>query len=121
MSDRIDRRAAIEFAMLMLGGAAITISVCGGGGGSSSPTNPSSPAGPGDEVGTISANHGHTAVITAAQLSAGNGFSLGIRGSSAHPHTVELSGTEVVQIRDGQRVAKVSSSDDGHTHTVTFN
>jgi hypothetical protein len=120
MSDRIDRRAAIELAMLMLGGAAITLSGCGGGG-SSSPTNPNPPAGPGDKVGAISANHGHSAVITAAQLTAGNGLTLNIQGSAAHNHTVELLGAEVVQIRNGQRVATGSSVGDGHTHTVTFN
>ena len=120
MKDQIDRRTAIELAMLMLGGAVITISGCGGGG-SSNPMNPTPPAGNGDKAGTISANHGHVATITAAQLTAGNGLTLDIRGSSAHTHAVVLSGTEVVQVRDGGRVAKVSSSGDGHTHNVTFN
>jgi len=119
--DQVDRRTAIELALLMLGGAVITISGCGGGGSSSNPMNPTPPAGNGDKVGTISANHGHSAVITAAELTAGNGLNLDIRGTSAHTHTVGLSGAEVVQTRDGQRVAKVSSPSDNHTHNVTFN
>jgi hypothetical protein len=120
MKDQIDRRAAIELALLMLGGAAITISGCGGGG-SSNPTSPTPPAGSGDKAGVISGNHGHVANITAAELTAGNGLTLNIQGSSAHNHVVALAGGEVVQIRDGQRVAKVSSTNEGHTHTVTFN
>ena len=52
---------------------------------------------------------------------AGNAISLNIRGNAPHPHTVDLSATELQQISAGQRVSKVSSNDDGHTHDVTFN
>lgn len=102
----------------MLGGAAITISGCGGGGGG----NPSGPTlGPGDKAGSVSANHGHTVVVTAAQLTAGNGLNLGIRGSSNHSHAISLTGAQVVSIRDGARVSVTSTVDDAHDHTVTFN
>jgi hypothetical protein len=72
-------------------------------------------------AGTISANHGHSAVVTGAQLSAGNGVTLNIQGSAGHPHTVQLSSGEVQQIADGQRVSKVSSTDQSHSHQVSFN
>ncbi len=122
MKDQVDRRTAIELALLMLGGAVITISGCGGGGTPAGPSNPGpTPTPGGDEVGAISANHGHTATLTAAVLTAGNGLTLEIRGSASHPHTVAISGAEGVQVRDGQRVAKASSVDDNHNHTVTFN
>ena len=105
------------------GGAAITITGCGGG--SSSPSSPSGSnppaAGPGDKSGDVSANHGHVATITAAQLSAGGALSLNIRGVSDHAHTVNLSAGEVTSVASGTRVSKASSSDDGHAHTVTFN
>jgi hypothetical protein len=117
---RIDRRRfTVSAALAMLGGATITVSGCGGsGGGGSSPTSPSAP---GDKVGSVSANHGHRAIITAAQLSVGAALTLQIRGDSDHPHTVQLSAGEVGQIAAGTRVSKASSVDDGHDHTVTFN
>jgi outer membrane biosynthesis protein TonB len=74
-----------------------------------------------DKTGTISANHGHRAVITGAQLTAGNAVNLDIQGTAAHPHSVQLSASEVQAIADNQRVSKASSTDSGHNHTVTFN
>lgn len=114
----LDRREFTRLSLLgMLSGVAITISGCGGGSG-----GPGSPSTPTDgKAGTISVNHGHTAVISSAQLAAGGQLSLGIRGNSDHPHTVDLSAAEIVSIRDGNRVSKVSSDDQFHTHTVTFN
>jgi hypothetical protein len=103
--------------LAMLSGVSITISGCGG---SSSPSTPTTTQPAADKNGTISANHGHVAVITSAQLTSANALVLNIQGTATHNHTVELSAAEVVQIRDGTRVAKESSST-GHTHTVTFN
>ena len=118
---QIGRREFSEKALLaLLSGVAVTVSACGGGGDSGSPSAPSAPA-PGDETGTISGNHGHTALISAAQLSGGAAVTLQIRGSASHPHSVDLSGGEVQSVAAGQRVSKSSSSEDGHTHTVTFN
>ena len=122
----LDRREfTVAAVMAMLAGVTITISGCGGGGGGTggggSPTQPTNDPATGDKLGTISADHGHEARITAAQLAAGNTVTLQIRGSAPHPHTVELTGAEVVSIRNGQRVGKASSEDDFHTHTVTFN
>jgi hypothetical protein len=72
-------------------------------------------------VSTISANHGHTATIRAAELTAGNQLTLDITGQANHPHSVTLSAAEVVSIRNGARVTKRSSVDDAHDHDVTFN
>ena len=44
-----------------------------------------------------------------------------VQGASTHPHTVELTSDEVAQISAGTQVAKMSSTDDGHSHAVTFN
>lgn len=116
----LDRREfTLAAALAMLSGVTITISGCGGSSSPGSPTNPPQPSS--DKTGQISANHGHTAVITNAQLTAGGALALDIAGSGGHSHVVSLSAAEVVQIRDGQRVAKESSSEQGHTHTVTFN
>lgn len=115
--------------MALFGGMVITVAACGSDGSSGSPTAPSgvptTPSGA-DRVGAISANHSHTAVLTAARLAAAGAVTLDIRGGANHPHTVELSAGEVAQARDGQRVAKTSTTDSGngfgsHSHLVTFN
>ena len=121
---KIDRREFTRLSLLsMLSGVAITISGCGGGGGGGG--NPGSPTTPGgDKAGAISANHGHSVTITSAELSAGGGLTLTLRGSAGvavHIHTVDLSAAEVVSIREGARVSKASSTQEAHQHTVTFN
>ena len=117
-ANTLDRREfTLAAALAALSGVAITISACGGGG--SSPSSPSPPAN-GDTVGVIGFNHGHTAVITSAQLSAGGALILEMRGSD-HPHTVMLSTADMTAIAANSRVSRESSSDDGHSHSVTFN
>jgi len=102
---------------------AITVTGCGD---SSSPTAPSSTgsgstSASGDRTGAISANHGHAAVVAAAQLGASGGITLNIQGSASHPHSVSLTGADLSAIAGNQRVSKESSNDAAHTHTVTFN
>jgi hypothetical protein len=60
-------------------------------------------------------------VITAARLAAGSGFDLDIQGTATHTHTVTLSAAEVTSIAQGTQVAKASTTNSGHSHTVTFN
>jgi hypothetical protein len=72
-------------------------------------------------MGTIGSNHGHTAEITAAQLGGGQDITLDIRGQATHPHTVTISVSELTSIAGNQRVSKESTTDEGHSHTVTFN
>jgi hypothetical protein len=120
---RIGRREFTREAVIaLLSAATITIVDCGGGDSSPSPSpSPSPTPTPGDVPGTISGNHGHTAVVTAAQITAANAVTLDIRGSADHPHSLALSAAEVGMIGNAQTVSKMSSSDDGHSHTVTFN
>ena len=108
------REFTLQSALAVLAGATITISGC-------DEANPVAPSGGGSETATISGNHGHSAVITSAELTARDAISLDISGSAGHPHTVELSAAEVGQIADGMQVSKVSSTGDFHSHTVTFN
>lgn len=110
--------------MAALGGVIVVVSGCGGGGtgGGGSPTGASPMPAPTDGVsGRISANHGHVATISNAQLAAGGMVSLDIRGQATHPHTVELSAEEVTRVAGGERVVTRSSNDDSHFHEVTFN
>jgi len=125
---RIDRREfAREASLAFLSGITVTISACGGGGGGySSPTSGTPPAtgnNTGDEIGQISANHLHTAVILAAWLQAGGAVDLDIRGQATHTHMVSLVADAMRDIKDGKAVQKESSTgdSDSHTHMVTFN
>ena len=94
LKDSVSRREFTKkSALALLSGVAITIVGCS----SDSPTSPTPPPAapptttPGTDVsGQVSANHGHTAVITAAALTAGDMLSLDITGSANHPHTVEF-------------------------------
>ena len=116
------RKFTLEAALAILAGCVITIAdACGGK--DDSPTNPS-PA-PTDITGTISANHGHTAVVTAAQITATNAFVLDIQGAAVHHHTLSLSQTDLQTLKNRQPVSRDSSSDVSssgnlHLHTVTF-
>ena len=111
---RIGRREFSRSAVIaLLSSATITITDCGGG---SEPT----PI-PSYVAGSISANHGHAAVVTAAQITAANSVNVNIQGSATHPHSFDLSAAEVGLIGTGQTVVKVSTNTEGHGHTVTFN
>ncbi len=117
------RQFTRDASLAFLGGVTVTVSACGGGGSGGGPTGgtppPTSPSG--SKTGQVAANHGHDAVITAAQLQAGGAVQLNIAGGAGHPHIVDLPATAVQQIRDGKPVQKESTTTDGHTHMVTFN
>lgn len=113
------RDFTVEALMALFAGVAITVTGCGDDDDDPGPSNQ-------NRTGAVSANHGHTATVTSAQITAGNDVQLNIQGSADHPHTVNLTGAEVTQIGSGQRVSVQSSTDASatfgtHPHTVTFN
>lgn len=130
MSDRLEpfeasslltrREFTLDAALALLAGCVITISEgCG-----KSSTNPSEPP-PTDITGVISANHNHSAVITAAQITTGAAVTLNIQGTAAHPHTVALSQADLASLKSRRSVSKDSSTDQSatfglHAHSVTF-
>ena len=121
----LDRREfTAEAVLAMLSGVVILVSesACGGSG-SSSPMSPAPlPSGAGgEEVGQISNNHGHAAVVTAAQVLAGNQVQLDIRGTADHTHTVTLTHDNLASISAAATVSTRSTTTNGHDHTVTFN
>jgi hypothetical protein len=124
MRNTLDRREFTRLSVLsMLSGVVITVTGCGGGSSPSGP-NPGPTPGNGDKAGVISANHGHSVFITAAQMTAGNQVLLTLQGSSGvpeHTHQVTLTAPEVVSVSNGTRVAKTSTVNDAHDHVVTFN
>ena len=127
MSDHSDDRHAVtrrdftlESALALLAGVTITITGCGDDDDNGSPTSPS-PTPPTSVTGSISGNHGHEVTISGAQITTGGALSLDIRGQATHPHTVQVSSAQLQTIAARQQVAIVSSTDNNHTHTVTFN
>ena len=108
------REFTVEWALAILSAATITIS-CGGDDPGTGPTSS------GDRTGAISANHGHVALVTATQLNSQNAIPVDIRGNATHPHLIELTVSQLQTISTGGRVSVVSSTDDFHDHTVTFN
>jgi len=126
------RQFTQEASLAFLAGVVVTVTDCGGGGGgggddgygnptTGSPTTTLAAAPAGSKSGTISGNHGHTATITAAQLTAGGGVSLSIAGTAGHDHLVELPSQAVVEVKNGRKVEKMSTMTEVHTHLVTFN
>jgi len=130
---KLDRREfAQEASLAFLAGVTVTVSGCGGGGGgggdygsptaaTTTPTTTPSGSSNGSKTGQISGNHGHQAVITAAQLQAGGALRIDIASTAGHSHIVDLPAQAVQQIRDGQPVQKDSTTTQDHLHTVTFN
>ena len=128
----LKRRQFTQHASLaFLAGVVVTVADCGGGsGGGGSNDGYGNPAGgspttlaaapDGSKTGTITGNHGHTAVITGAQLTAGGAVSLDIAGTAGHSHMVDLPAQAIVDIRSSRKVEKMSTATD-HAHLVTFN
>lgn len=112
-------------------GMSVWVGACGKSGSDASPVAPTSTTTSGtsgtgtstvsDKAGTISSNHGHAATVTGVQLQAGGAVTLHIQGTAGHDHTVNLSASEVGQIAGGTRATMESSTDSGHSHSVTFN
>ena len=126
------RQFTRESVLALLSSVVITVTGCGSD--SSSPTTPSNGGDGGNGGGggggggnaggvdgRVSANHGHIATVTDAQVDAGNDVSLDIRGDGNHTHAVDLTGAELTQIGSGQQVVATSTNNLAHTHSVTFN
>ena len=111
------REFTVESVLAILAAATITITGCGG---DDNPgTGPSLQ--PGDKEGVVSANHGHRAIVTAAQINGNSTVTIDMRFQATHNHTLTLSTAQLVSIAANTRVVITSSTDDGHNHTVTFN
>ena len=111
------REFTLEAALAILAGCVIAVTETGCG----SDSNPGpSPMPVGDVTGTISANHGHKAVISSAQITAGNAVTLNIQEAADHPHTVAVSQANLATLNGRQPVTITSSTDASHSHSVTF-
>jgi hypothetical protein len=116
------REFTLEAALALLAGCVITVSdIACGDDNSSSNANPANPSPtPADINGSVSANHGHVATVTAAQITATNAVVLDIHGQATHAHSLSLSQADLQTLKNRQAVSRDSSNDNGHMHTVTF-
>jgi phosphoribosylaminoimidazole (AIR) synthetase len=111
------REFTLEAALAILAGCVITVSDIACGSSTAAPT----PVPPSDVAGTISANHGHSATITGAQITAGTAIvALSIMGTASHPHTLSVSQADLTSLKNKQAVTITSTTDANHSHTVTF-
>jgi hypothetical protein len=92
-----------------------TLAACGGddGGPADAPagtcTTPSA---------TIGANHGHTMMVTKAEVTAATAKTYDITGTGGHTHTVMVSAANFASLAVGGTVTITSSSANSHTHDV---
>ena len=112
------RQFTLDAALALLAGCVITVSeACGSS--STSPTTSSSSAT--DINGNISANHGHAVTVTGVQITAGAALvGLSIMGQATHNHTISVSQSELLSLKNRQAVTVNSTTDSGHQHAVTF-
>ena len=110
------RQFTLDAALALLAGCVITVSeAC-----SDNSTSPSNSA-PTDINGNVSANHGHIAVVTGAQITAGTAIvSMNIMGTATHNHTIAVSQNELLSLKNRQAITVNSTTDSGHQHAVTF-
>jgi hypothetical protein len=112
------REFTVESALAILTAATITISGCGDDDDDNPTSNPTPAT---NRMGTVSANHGHVAEVTGAQITARNNVSVNIQGTAPHQHTIEVTGAQLTTIGNGGQVVVTSTTDNAHNHTVTFN
>jgi hypothetical protein len=108
------REFTLESVLAILSAATITITGCSG-----SDLGPSPP--PGDREGVVSNNHNHRAIVTAAQLNSDGTVTVDMRWRATHNHELTITAPELAAIAENGHVVKVSSTTEGHNHTVTFN
>ena len=110
------REFTVQSALAILSGVVITVSGCDDD--EPAPTSPTLS----DIQGNVAANHPepHVVTITASQITAGSAVMLTLTGTSTHNHTVELTQSELGTLRNRQPVTKTSTTDNFHSHGVTF-
>jgi len=70
-------------------------------------------------TGEIFNNHGHSLVVSAADVQAGTDKTYTIQGTSGHDHSVTLTAANFTTLGNGQVLSGITSTaGGGHTHSV---
>src|SRR5215813_2394247 len=110
-------KAALAFAGA---GAALSAFLAGCGGSDHSSSNVGGNCSQnGAHDAAISANHGHTLFVPAADVMAATEKSYNIRGTADHPHNITITQAQFGILAQGQTFVVTSTNDAGHTHNVT--
>lgn len=67
----------------------------------------------------ISSNHGHTLVVSKADIDAGTQKSYSIQGGSSHNHSITLTSANFNTLKTAKSISVESSRDSSHRHDVT--
>ena len=68
---------------------------------------------------SISANHGHSLIVSSSDVQSGSARTYSIQGSSSHDHMVSLTAADFTNLQNNNSITVNSTNDDGHTHSVT--
>ena len=101
---------------VLVGGS--LLSACAAESNSSSSNATSSSTAGTEWCGEITDNHGHTACLGEAELTAGAAVSMTLDGT--HTHTLELTAEEVQAIANGETISGTATGSE-HTHLCTIN
>ena len=66
----------------------------------------------------IGTNHGHTLVVSKADVAAGVAKTYDIQGTSLHNHTVTITAAQFAMLAQDTSIS-TTSSNDGHAHSIT--
>jgi len=64
-------------------------------------------------------NHGHTLVVSQAEVQAAADKVYSIKGSAAHTHEVTITSSHFGDLKTGKLVALTSTTAAGHSHSIT--
>ena len=103
-----------------LGGTVLLVlQACGGGGSSGGNNNGAGPSSCSSEGAAITANHGHSLSIAAADLDSTTARTYSIQGAAGHAHSITLSPAQLASLKAGGTVTVTSTTDFAHEHAVT--
>jgi len=69
---------------------------------------------------SIGANHGHTLIVSVADIQNGTDKQYSIQGGSGHNHDITVTAANFTALMSNQQVQVTSTSGGGHTHSVTI-
>jgi hypothetical protein len=85
----------------------------------SAPPPPPATCSRGATATSITANHGHSLIVSKADVAAAATKTYSIQGTSSHPHQVTINAAQFAQLKSGRTISVTSSLVLSHAHTVT--
>jgi hypothetical protein len=110
-----------QFLRVLGGGAAgsVLVAACGDDGGGAPIDAPASCSEHG-AISIISGNHGHSMIVTAAEIGAPMDRDYDLMGSADHTHTATVASALFEQLATNSPVQVTSTVTNGHSHAITI-